>query len=118
QAQLPPARGLRRPPLAPLRRDRRHVTPHPARFAAAALLALALAGCARPALHATPQPEPPMPERSTLRVATYNVSLYDEDAGGLVRRLELGDSRARRIAAVLQKLRPDVVLLNEFDHDA
>ncbi|MFC3551151.1 endonuclease/exonuclease/phosphatase family protein [Lysobacter cavernae] len=53
-----------------------------------------------------------------LRVATYNTSLYDETSGGLVRRLESGDANARRIAAVLQRVRPDLVLLNEFDYDA
>ena len=39
-----------------------------------------------------------------LRIATYNVSLYDEDTGGLVRRLELGNPQARQIAAVLQRV--------------
>lgn len=53
-----------------------------------------------------------------LRVATYNTSLYDEASGGLIRRLENGDARARKIAAVLQRVRPDLVLLNEFDFDA
>lgn len=53
-----------------------------------------------------------------LRVATYNTSLYDEAAGGLIRRLENGDGNARKIAAVLQRVRPDLVLLNEFDFDA
>jgi hypothetical protein len=52
-----------------------------------------------------------------LRVATYNVSLYDEAAGGVIRRLDAGDDRARKVAAVLQRLRPDLVLLNEFDYD-
>ena len=55
---------------------------------------------------------------ATLRAATYNASLYDEDAGGLVARLQLGNAQARKIAAVLQKVRPDIVLLNEFDYDA
>ena len=55
---------------------------------------------------------------AALRVATYNASLYDEDAGGLVARLQLGNAQARKIAAVLQKVRPDIVLLNEFDYDA
>ncbi len=54
---------------------------------------------------------------ATLRVATYNASLYDEDAGGLIARLQLGNAQARKIAAVLQKVRPDIVLLNEFDYD-
>src|SRR5690606_793374 len=53
-----------------------------------------------------------------LRIATYNASLYDDDAGGLIRRLEAGDEGARDIAAVLQRVRPDIVLVNEFDHDA
>lgn len=52
-----------------------------------------------------------------LRVATYNTSLYDETDGGLIRRLQAGDPAARNIAAVLQRVRPDVVLLNEFDYD-
>lgn len=52
-----------------------------------------------------------------LRVAAYNTSLYDEASGGLIRRLESDDPRARKIAAVLQRVRPDVVLLNEFDFD-
>jgi len=54
----------------------------------------------------------------TLRVAIYNTSLFDEDAGGLIARLELGNAQARKIAAVLQRVRPDIVLLNEFDYDA
>lgn len=58
------------------------------------------------------------PSATALRVATYNTSLYDEDSGGLVRRLALGNAQARKIAAVLQQVRPDIVLLNEFDYDA
>lgn len=76
---------------------------------AAGLLA---AACVRVNVHGTP------PAAGPLRVATYNTSLYDDTAGGLVRRLEAGDAQARRIAAVLQRVRPDIVLLNEFDYDA
>lgn len=54
---------------------------------------------------------------STLRVATYNTSLYEDDTGGLIRRLEGADAGARKIASVLQRVRPDLVLLNEFDYD-
>jgi endonuclease/exonuclease/phosphatase family metal-dependent hydrolase len=84
--------------------------------ALAALLAAATAAC-------TPMPardhavETDMP-KAGLRIATYNVSLYDEAPGGLVARLESGDAQARRIAAVLQRVRPDIVLLNEFDYVA
>ncbi|KAF1686371.1 endonuclease [Pseudoxanthomonas broegbernensis] len=58
------------------------------------------------------------PAATALRVATYNASLYDDAAGGLVGRLRRGDEGARKIAAVLQRVRPDLVLLNEFDYDA
>ena len=88
------------------------------RLALCLLPLLFLAGCVRVNLHGpAPQPEASMPE-AVVRVATYNVSLYDEDAGGLIRRLELGNAQAGRIAAVLQQVRPDIVLLNEFDYDA
>ncbi len=52
-----------------------------------------------------------------LRVASYNISLYDRVEGGLIKRLQAGDDDARDIAAVLQRVRPDVVLLNELDYD-
>ena len=53
-----------------------------------------------------------------LRVATYNTSLNDDADGGLVRRLAAGDPAARAIATMLQRVHPDLVLLNEFDYDA
>lgn len=59
----------------------------------------------------------PQPETSQLRLATFNTSLYTDHAGGLIADLEAGSEQAGRIAAVLQKIRPDIVLLNEFDHD-
>jgi hypothetical protein len=52
-----------------------------------------------------------------LRVATYNTSLYSDQAGGLIAELEGDSTHARKIAAVLQNVRPDLVLLNEFDYD-
>lgn len=55
---------------------------------------------------------------AALRIATYNTSLNDDRAGGLIARLEAGDANARKVAAVLQRVRPDIVLLNEFDYDA
>jgi endonuclease/exonuclease/phosphatase family metal-dependent hydrolase len=59
----------------------------------------------------------PPPVEQRLRVATYNVSLFSNEAGGLIRRLEGGDEGARSIAAVIQTVRPDLLLLNEFDYD-
>lgn len=81
-----------------------------ARFCLATAAALLAACAARP-------PAAPDPVVS-LRVATFNTSLYDEAHGGLIERLDAGDEDARRIAAILQRVRPDIVLLNEFDYDA
>lgn len=80
------------------------------RFLASTALAALLAAC---------QSAPPAPGGAavSLRVATFNTSLYSTEAGGLVARLEAGDERARKIAAVIQRQRPDVLLLNEFDYD-
>jgi endonuclease/exonuclease/phosphatase family metal-dependent hydrolase len=55
----------------------------------------------------------------TIRVATYNTSLYRDTDGQLIRDLESGNNQqARRIAEVIQRVRPDVLLVNEFDFDA
>lgn len=54
---------------------------------------------------------------ATLRVATYNASLNRAAAGELEADLSTpDDAQAATIAEVLQRTRPDVVLLNEFDH--
>lgn len=57
------------------------------------------------------------PESIRLRVATYNVSLYRDRAGQLVDDLVAGNDKAHKIAHVIQVVRPDVLLLNEFDYD-
>ena len=61
-------------------------------------------------------PSKAMPTK--LRVATFNVSFYRKQAGELVSNLASGnDDDAHRIAHILQTVRPDIVLLNEFDYD-
>ncbi len=55
--------------------------------------------------------------QQVLRVATFNTSLNNDRAGGLIEQLEGDHQPARRIAAVIQRVRPDVILLNEFDFD-
>ena len=87
------------------------------------VLTVLLAGCVRVNVQGNPRAWVESMADTTelappLRVATYNTSLYDEAAGGLIRRLENGDANARKVAAVLQRVRPDLVLLNEFDFDA
>ncbi|MEA9587555.1 endonuclease/exonuclease/phosphatase family protein [Xanthomonas sp. WHRI 10064A] len=70
-----------------------------------------------PALAATSDSATGDPVPTQLRIATYNTSLYSDEAGGLVRELQGDSAHARKIAAVLQRVRPDLVLLNEFDFD-
>ncbi len=51
-----------------------------------------------------------------LRVATFNCSLNRDAAGQLERELGTdGNLQARKVARVLRRVRPDIVLLNEFD---
>ena len=59
------------------------------------------------------------PTSKMIRIATYNVSLYDKAAGLVRKRLEAGtDPQAEKIAAVIQTVRPDILLLNEIDYDS
>ena len=54
-----------------------------------------------------------------LRVATFNASLNRPVAGGLVADLSTGaNAQARAVAEIIQRVRPDVLLINEFDFDA
>ena len=55
----------------------------------------------------------------SLRVATFNTSLYREQEGQLIDDLSDPDHlQARQIAEIIQINRPDIILLNEFDYDA
>ncbi|MEM9644375.1 MAG: endonuclease/exonuclease/phosphatase family protein [Planctomycetota bacterium] len=54
-----------------------------------------------------------------LKVATFNVSLYGSRAGEIKDRLSDGrDDQAEKIAAIVQTVRPDVLLVNEVDFEA
>ena len=54
-----------------------------------------------------------------VRIATFNVAMNRRNAGDLATELESGNSdQAKKIAAIIQMVRPDVLLLNEFDWDA
>jgi hypothetical protein len=55
----------------------------------------------------------------TVRVATFNCSLNRNDSSELARDLESGSNpQARQVAEIIQRVRPDILLLNEFDYDA
>ncbi|MCI2245541.1 endonuclease/exonuclease/phosphatase family protein [Xanthomonas sp. PPL568] len=83
------------------------------------LLALTLlcGACAHTAPTAPAMTDAPAPAATTLRLATYNTSLNADAPGGLIAALQGDSAQARKIAAVLQQVRPDIVLLNEFDYD-
>ena len=80
------------------------------RWAAAPLwCAAAFAGLAGDALHAQP---------ITVRFATFNTSLYRDALGQLARDLATSDDpQARAVAEIIQRTRPDVLVVNEFDYD-
>lgn len=76
---------------------------------ATATAAVLAAGLAMPAAA-----EPPGED---VRFATFNASLNRNAAGQLVADLSTPDNaQARQVAEVLQRVRPDVVLINEFDY--
>ncbi len=54
----------------------------------------------------------------TVRFATFNVSFYGNRAGEVSERLaEPNDPQAAAVAEIVQRVRPDVLLLNEVDYD-
>jgi hypothetical protein len=56
---------------------------------------------------------------SPVRVATFNASLNRNVEGQLIADLSTaGNAQAGAVAEVIQRVRPDVLLINEFDYDA
>jgi hypothetical protein len=54
-----------------------------------------------------------------VRIATFDASLNRFDAGDLVADLSTpNDAQAQTIAEIVQRVRPDILLINEFDFDA
>jgi hypothetical protein len=75
-----------------------------ARPALAALLATVLGAVTAPA--------------ETVRFATFNASLNRNAAGQLIGDLTTpNNEQARTVAEIIQRVRPDVLLINEFDFD-
>ncbi|WP_231742179.1 endonuclease/exonuclease/phosphatase family protein [Stieleria varia] len=57
------------------------------------------------------------PNGTSVRVATFNVSLYGKKSGEILTRLsDQDDLQAKRIASIVQTVRPDVLLINEIDY--
>lgn len=90
-----------------------------------ALVAAAAAGIGLPsATAAAAQPAAAHAARGgndkfqNIRVATYNISLNRPRQGQLLEDLATGeDAQIRAVAEVIQLNNPDIILLNEFDHD-
>lgn len=57
------------------------------------------------------------PKEGCIRIATFNMALNRKEIGQLTRDLERGESQAEKIAAIVQWVRPDVMLANEVDFD-
>jgi endonuclease/exonuclease/phosphatase family metal-dependent hydrolase len=73
----------------------------------AALLAISLTGC----------PGDDSTTRTELRVATFNIAMGLRTAGELQQNLLAGDDEnLQKVAAIIQLVRPDILLLNEFDY--
>jgi hypothetical protein len=54
----------------------------------------------------------------TVRFATYNASLNREKPGQLVDDLSTpNNAQAKKVAEIIQRTKPDVLLINEFDYD-
>jgi len=65
------------------------------------------------------QADSPHGEQDEVRFATYNASLNRAIEGELVADLSTPDDvQAQTVAEIIQRVRPDVLLINEFDFDA
>jgi hypothetical protein len=80
---------------------------------------LAIAGCAdqpTPGSPTAPDFNVAAPSGDAVRFATFNASLNRNTAGQLVADLSTTtDAQARTVAEIIQRNRPDVLLINEFD---
>jgi len=53
-----------------------------------------------------------------LRIATFNIAMGLQEEGRLGQNLANGqESRLQQVAEILQRVRPDIIVLNEFDYD-
>ena len=60
----------------------------------------------------------PLAAADKVRVATFNLALYGTRAGEILERLNTGsDPQAQHLAEIIQRVRPDILVLNEIDYD-
>jgi hypothetical protein len=61
---------------------------------------------------------PPEKQDGAIRIASFNASLYRRNPGLLAQELRLGGSaQIDAVAEIIQIVRPDIILINEFDFD-
>ena len=83
-----------------------------------ALVAAAAAGLGLPATATAAEPARRSGPFQSLRAATFNASLNRGREGQLLEDLATGkDAQIRAVAEIIQINSPDILLLNEFDHD-
>ena len=90
----------------------------PSGHAVTAFAAIATAATAA-ALLPPPASAAPSPPGNTVRFATFNASLNRNVDGQLITDLSTpGNAQAATVAEIIQRVRPDVLLINELDFDA
>ena len=61
----------------------------------------------------------PTAESETIRFATFNIAFNRPTEGALKEELAKAEStKPKQVAEIIQRVRPDVILINEFDFDA
>ncbi|MEO1530958.1 MAG: endonuclease/exonuclease/phosphatase family protein, partial [Pseudomonadota bacterium] len=63
-------------------------------------------------------PPLPAPVEGAIRVAQFNAALNRPGAGVLLADIRKGHPQVSAVAAIIRAVRPDILLLNEFDRDA
>jgi 3-phytase len=57
-------------------------------------------------------------ERGKVRIAQFNASVNRNSAGELISNLSTPDNtQAKTVAEIIQRVNPDIILINEFDYD-
>lgn len=89
------------------------------RLMIASLFALGLAACSETEDAEKTSYADQAPDSATVRVASFNMSLYRDAPGALLADLrDPGNAQLAALTEIVQRVRPDILLINEFDHDA